>query len=84
MQLQSDYTTLQKRTKSRSDGSFKGKPLENFCSNYFDLEINPKKSIVYQYDYKLEEGSTVIEKGSQLYYKVVKQLKQDLKDTLGF
>ena len=75
-----EYTILPKRN-GQSDGSRKKWTTKRFFSNYYEIQINQKKSKLYQYDFKLPEE---IPQDSDLYEKGLRSVKKFLKDEFGF
>jgi hypothetical protein len=72
LETQNNYNFLQKRVAKKSDGSFKAFN-SSFITNNYRLKINPKKCIIYQYDYEIYiEGNTKIADDSRLYSKIIK------------
>lgn len=78
--MDAEYKTLPKRN-GRSDGSYNNIAKAKFFTNYFNIEIDPKKQKIYQYDFKLPEE---VPQNSNIYHEAVKSIKKFLKDEYGY
>ena len=52
--MDAEYQLLPRRN-GRADGSFKNVAKTKFFTNYFTIEIDPKRQKIYQFDFKLPE-----------------------------
>lgn len=73
------YDILPKR-KGKTDGSFKNLSKINFFTNYYEIQINTKKSQLYQYSFSLPEN---IPADSGVYSKCIRNNKDILKQKIG-
>lgn len=75
IKMQADYAILPKRN-GRSDGSLRNLAAIKFYTNYYDISIEGKKSIVYQYSFELPQE---IPQDSELYDKAIMSIRRLLK-----
>jgi hypothetical protein len=52
--MEADYAILPKRN-GKTDNSFKNIPKIKFHTNYYDILIEGKKSVIYQYSFELPQ-----------------------------
>lgn len=78
--MQADYQILPKRN-GRSDGSYKNNTKPKFFTNYFNIDIDPKRSKIYQFAFTLPEE---VPQDSSLYHESIKSIKKFLIKELGY
>lgn len=78
--MQADYTILPKRN-GKSDGTFKNLQPVKFFTNYYDIEIDQKRSLIYQYSFSLDEE---IPKDSSIYQYSINSIKKNLRERIGY
>lgn len=76
-----DYKILPKRN-GKVDSAFRDnwKPVK-FCTNYYDISIDSKKSKIYQYSFALPQD---IPQDSGLYSHALASIKKTLREKVGY
>ena len=77
--MDSQYQMLAKRDKKTE--MFTRGVKNQFLTNYFTVEIDPKKTIIYQFDFKLPQE---IPDDSMFYDKSIRTIKLSLKEDFGY
>lgn len=78
--MDADYSIFPKRN-GRSDGSSKNWAKAKFFTNYYQIEIDPKRSTLHQYSFLLPEE---VPQDSHLYHKAVRNISKLLKEECGY
>lgn len=78
--MDADYKILPKRN-GKTDGSFNNIAKCKFFTNYFNIQIDPKKQKIYQFDFKLPEE---VPQNSNLYHEAIKSIKKFLKEEYSY
>ena len=74
--MDADYQILPRRA-GKSDGSYKNIKKCKYFTNYFHVEIDQKKSRIYQYSFLLPED---IPQDSSIYHEAIRNSKNYLKN----
>ena len=78
--MEENYKILPKRN-GKSDGSFKRMRPINFYTNFYNIDIDTRKSTIYQYSFSLPED---IPHDSEIYQCAINSIKKTLKDKIGY
>ena len=77
--MQSQYQVL--ATRKQRTQTYKNQPKEKFHTNYFNISLDPSKSVIYQFDFKLGEE---VPQDSLHYHRAIKHLHATLLKEVGY